>query len=277
MVDGRRFFCLLPPLLALLIIFSGPCFAETGTTLRIGGTGGALELIRKLAALYTSGRDGRRFTIVPSLGSKGGIRALRDGVLDIAVSARPAGPEEKGTRSVLLGVTPLVFVVHPGVPVKNISTDELERIYSGSLTTWPDGSRIRLILRPGTESDTKALRGISPSMDKVVTAALSRPGMPMAFTDGDNLTLLQKTRGSLGMAALATLAAERARLKTLSFNGIRPDSSPYTASRYPLFRRFYLIVRDPASAAVRDFERFTALPVARALLENNQCKFWTVE
>jgi len=258
-------------LLFVATLASASAFAETGETIRIGGTGGGLGLMRKLAALYTARHKGLTYTIVPSLGSTGGVRALRDGALDIAVSARPARAEEKGTESRFLAATPLAFVVHPGVGVSNITTAELEHIYGGSLTTWPDGKRMRLILRPETESDTKALRGISSAMNTAVTAAHSRPGMPMALNDQENLSMLKKTRGSLGIAALATLAVEHAGLKVLSFNGIRPGPSSLGDGGYPISRTFFLVIRNPASDAVRGFITFVTSPEARAMLKRYHC------
>jgi ABC-type phosphate transport system substrate-binding protein len=48
---------------------------------RIGGTGGALATMQQLADAYVQQHPGVRITVLPSLGSGGGIKALRlDGV-----------------------------------------------------------------------------------------------------------------------------------------------------------------------------------------------------
>jgi phosphate transport system substrate-binding protein len=52
--------------------------------LRVGGTGSAIGMLQQVGAEFTAA-DGGKIDIVPSLGSTGAIRALADGVIDIAV------------------------------------------------------------------------------------------------------------------------------------------------------------------------------------------------
>ncbi|MBM4372966.1 MAG: hypothetical protein FJ098_15030, partial [Deltaproteobacteria bacterium] len=56
--------------------------------LLLGGTGAALPLLERLAEAFRQGR-GPALCVAPSIGSGGGIRALRDGVIDAAVVSRP--------------------------------------------------------------------------------------------------------------------------------------------------------------------------------------------
>ena len=85
--------CLVAPLLA------GKALAAD--TLTIGGTGSATELLRQVGAKFTAASE-VKVDVIPSLGSTGAIRALADGKLDIAVSARPlkAAGDSRGSKSI---------------------------------------------------------------------------------------------------------------------------------------------------------------------------------
>ena len=61
--------------------------------LRIGGTGAAMKAVERLGELCM-GYGSTKVEVIPGLGSSGGIRALSEGLIDIAVSGRPLTPEE---------------------------------------------------------------------------------------------------------------------------------------------------------------------------------------
>src|SRR5882724_4455593 len=79
---------------ATTLLVAGTPTARAGGAVRIGGTGMGLEVARLLVAAMNDGGAGITGSIMPSLGSTGGIEALIDGALDIALSARPLKPAE---------------------------------------------------------------------------------------------------------------------------------------------------------------------------------------
>jgi phosphate transport system substrate-binding protein len=75
----------------LLLLAAGQ--APAAETLRIAGTGGALGILRQIAAQSVAS-TGIQLEIIPGLGSTGAIRAVTDGVIDLAVSTQLLGPEQ---------------------------------------------------------------------------------------------------------------------------------------------------------------------------------------
>lgn len=258
-------------LLSALLLVSGiPTVAVAAEQLRIGGSGSGLALVRQIGDAYMKQHPGVQVKMVSSLGSTGGIKAVGEGALDIAVSSRPPRPEEKGFEAVKIAITPLVFATAPGVDQKNITTTDLEQMYAGVKTTWPDGSRLRLILRPEKETDTKILRGISPAMDRAMTSALARHGMIMAVNDQDNLRMLERTPGAVGPITLAMVLAEQSSLNVLSYNGVKPGAKTVASGQYPLRRELYLVTRPSKNAAIQQFIAFVRSPAIRPLLDQAQ-------
>ena len=194
--------------------------------LRIGGTGAALGSIQLLARAFEKSYPGIRVEIIlQSLGSSGGIKAVSKGAIDIGLSARPLKDEEHKMDLTLIEYarTPFILVARKDVNISGLSTEEIVKIYSAEKVTWPGGERIRLILRPVTETDTLLVKKISPELSSAVDIAFSREGRVIAMTDQECLDIIEKTPGGFGFSTLTQVLSEKRPLKILSFNGITSE------------------------------------------------------
>jgi len=248
-----------------------PALAAAETVIKIGGSGGALGSMKRLAEAFTRSHPGVRIQVLSSLGSSGGIKALMAGALDLAVSGRPLKDDEKanGVTEIQYAITPFVFVVHNKVAKSAVTTHELEQIYGGQMPDWPDGSRIRLVIRPEGDSDTKLLRSISPAMDQAVKSAIGKAGMNFAVTDQDSIDMVAKVPGSLGAATLSQIMTERPPVKILAYNGVNPDVKAMAKGHYPLFKPLYLITVRQAAAVAREFAAFIGSPAGKRILAHS--------
>lgn len=241
---------------------------DRAVMLRIGGTGTALGGMRLLASAFKEVRPDVRVIVLPSLGSGGGIKALAAGKIDMSVSARQLKQAEraKGLKASEYVRTPIVFATRYDNPAENLTLDDAAAMYSGEKESWPDGTQVRLILRPATETDIKLLRGMSKAMDKAVEAALQRDELHVAINDQDNATALEKVRGSLGIAALGQIKAEKRRVKPLALDGVQGTPANLKSSKYPFAKTLYLVLKPEPAPAVEAFVRFIKSPEGRAVL-----------
>lgn len=161
---------------------------------------------------------------------------------------------------------PFVLVTNLKVIKKDVSLRELEEIYNNPAASWPDGSRVRLILRPEKDIDTKLLRALSPGMDKGMRAALTRPGMIMAITDQESTDALVRTPGALGAATLSEITSENRAVNVLSFNGVKPGIKSIADGSYPLVKSFYLVTTSKSPKEARQFAEFVRSPAAGKIL-----------
>src|SRR5512139_4069991 len=131
----------LVPLFLATAVFPGDTRAET---LKITGTGGAIGGMRLLAEAFRKAEPGVEVVIPRSIGSAGGIRAALAGKLDIGLSARPLGAEERaaGGRQTAYARTAFVFAVNPGVNRSDITLAEVMEIYTGRKKTWDNGTAL---------------------------------------------------------------------------------------------------------------------------------------
>lgn len=253
---------------ALLASWVQPTPASAETVVRIGGTGSALGAMKQLVAAYEKSHPGIRIQILPSLGSTAGIKAALGGAIDLALASRPLTEPERqqGAVAVEYARSPFVFITNHKVNKKELSIGELEEIYTNPAASWADGSRIRLILRPETDIDTKLVRGLSPRLAQAVKAAMARPGMIVAITDQEAADAVTRTPGALGWGTLTEIISENRPVNLLSLNGVQPSVKATVDGAYPLVKSLYLVTTAQTPAAARQFAAFVRSPAAGRIL-----------
>jgi phosphate transport system substrate-binding protein len=254
---------------ALAIAILGSPAARAGEVLRVTGTGTALGTMRRLAPAFEKANPGHELRVLPSLGSTGALRAVADGAIDVALSGRALKPEERapGLLALPYARTPFVLAAGPRVGVSGVTAGEAARIYRGALATWPNGERVRLVLRPRSDVDTVLIASVSAELAAAMDVALAREGMLVAATNQDCHAILVRTPGAVGPSSLTQIVTEDPALTPLAWDGVEPTLDNLAAGRYPLAKTLHLVVRAPPSPAVRRFLAFLGSAEARAILE----------
>ena len=254
-----------------LLVLSLSCVALSAgaTPLKLGGTGSALGTMKALAAAYQKAQPGTEILIVPALGSGGGIKAVAAGALNIGLSGRALTPAEtaQNLTQTELARTPFVFASTKSRP--GFSLSQIVRIFDGTLSHWPDGSPLRLILRPDSDSDTALLRTLSPEMNRAVSTAQARPGLYTALTDPDMADALENVPGSIGSTTLALIVSEQRRLNPIPLDKVVPSVATLASGAYPYAKPLYLVTAPGVSAAARDFIAFLKSPPGEVILARN--------
>ena len=242
--------------------------SSLAATLKIGGTGAGLGTMRQLGDAFQKRFPSTLVEVHPSVGSTGGIRAVIAGKLDLGISARPLKTEERGqgiTESPY-AKTPFVFAVHKKLSQTELTFNEVIGIYDGSLSRWKDGSTIRVILRPETESDTMLLQQFIPGMDVAMKKAYKRRGPPLAVTDQDTADKIQKVAGAVGSSTLALILGENRPLKALALNNVSATVENMANGTYPMTKTLSLVTAANPGKEVQSFIEFIRSPEGSAIL-----------
>lgn len=236
--------------------------------LRIGGAGTALGTLREIGDAYTKANPNVDVTVLPSLGAAGGAHALMAGALDIAVATRALTAADRvgGATPIEIARVPFVFAVNAANPVPGITSPQLLEIYQLKRMAWPDGSRIRLVLRSPDVSDTLFLKGLSPAWKQAMSALEARPGMLEATTAQEAASLVEQLHGALATSTVNLIVTEKRAMKALPIDGVEPGAKTIADGSYPYYKPvFLLVLRDPAPA-VRSFLAFVASKAGRDIL-----------
>jgi phosphate transport system substrate-binding protein len=236
--------------------------------IKVGGTGAGLGIMRLLADAFVKTDPDVSVTVLPSLGSSGGIKALAAGAIQLSVSSRDLKDAERqqGLTAVEFGRTPFVFAVSAENETSGITMSQLVDIYSGKTTRWPDGTRIRLVLRPVSEADSAMIRNMSPEMAQAKKQAQERPGMLFAITDQDNQDDIENIAGAIGGTSLGQIVAERRKLKALVLDGVQPTPQNLADGSYPHAKILFLVTGQKTPPAAHRFAEFVQSPAGREIL-----------
>ena len=126
----------LASLLALSCLL--PAQAKAADEIVVNGSTTVLPIMQKVSEAYMA--DNPNVQIALSGGGSGnGIKALLDGLANIAMSSRDIkGSEKELAARTAVAVDALVPVVNPKNPINELSLDQLKDIYTGKITNWKE-------------------------------------------------------------------------------------------------------------------------------------------
>lgn len=254
--------------LVVFLDIAAPRVVPAEEAIKIGGVGSALGTMKMLASAYEKSHPGIRVAVMSSIGSKGALKAVPEGAIDIGLLAISVKEEElrPGLSVLEYARTPSVYVTRNNINMDGLTTEEIIRIYRGDMRRWPGGEKIRLIMRRADDTDTNIIKGISPGVADALYMALSRRGLVKALTDQDNLDLVERTPGGLGFTTLTQVMAEKRRVKILSFNGVFPGVKTLADRTYPLSKTFSMLTKRTQSEKVRRFIDFVRSKAGAGIL-----------
>ncbi len=254
---------------AALVAFGATSAAAQ--TIRVGGNGSAVAAFHELGEAFHKMHPEINVTVLRGLGSSGGIRATLAGQLDIGLSTRPWANEDRAPGYVqrLYARSLLAFAANEGVKADNLTLSEVAEIYSGRKTRWNDGRRIRLVLRPPTDSDMVQLQSMSPQMREAVAGALRREGMIVGVNDEDAADAIEKTPGGFGAATLAIILSEKRRVHVFALDGVLPSVRTLKDGSYPYVESYYMVTKRRPPPAVKALLEFVRSPAGDAILLKN--------
>lgn len=239
--------------------------------LKIGGTGAALGAMQLLAVAYVKQHPEVRIQILPSMGSGGGIKAVLSGAIQLGLSSRALSAAEikAGASGVEYGRTPFVLATHVTTQVNKLSLQGLVDIYAGQNAYWPDGTKIRPLLRPIGDSDSQLLKEMSPAMPAALDLAAQRKGVAFAVTDQEAAELIEKIPGAIGPSTLAQIITEKRQIKPLALNDVMPGVATLRDGRYP-WGKVLLVVSGPQTPpAALAFVAFVRSEAGRNILSQS--------
>jgi phosphate transport system substrate-binding protein len=237
--------------------------------IKIGGTGAALGTMQLLVQAYAKTHPETKFSVLPSMGSGGGIKAVLAGAIQLGVSSRPLGESESGAGAVAVeyASTPLVFATATASKVAGLTSQNLVDFYAGKDEAWPDGTKVRLMLRPIGDSDSETIKTLSPSMRAAVSAAEQRKGMAFTVTDQEAATAIEKVPGALGPTTLALLQSEKRALKALALDGVVPSAQTLANGSYPLHKQLLIVTGPKTPPEAHAFAAFVLSVAGRQVLQ----------
>jgi phosphate transport system substrate-binding protein len=239
----------------------------------LAGSGSNLPLTRSLAAAFQSDHAEIRVLIHDSIGSSGGVRAVRDGVIDLGLISRPLSPEEQrwGLRVAPYARVPVVVAANPSVPDDGLDAGGLLDLFRGARTRWSDGSPVVLFLRERGDSSHAAVAQRLPGFAEANEDAYRQQRWLVLFSDAAMHRTLQETPGAVGLLDLGQVNLQPPRLRVLALDGVIPSPESLATGVYPFFKDLAFVHHQPLKKEEAAFLDFTHSARAQELILSAGC------
>ncbi|MBF0302672.1 MAG: phosphate ABC transporter substrate-binding protein PstS family protein [Desulfamplus sp.] len=228
----------------------------------IEGSTTVLPIAQEAAKAYMKENSNVDIT-VKSSGSGNGIKALIDGTVDIANSSRfikdkeASMAYEKGSVPVPFRIAYdcIVPIIHKNNPVKNITMENLKRIYSGEIKNWKElgGNDAPIaILSRDPSSGTFEVWNEMIMADTPLT-----PTVQPKTSGSEVIKSVMSTPNSIGYIGIGHLNST---VKALSVNGVTASESTAVNGSYPITRPLFMFTKGFPSGELGKFINFMLEP-----------------
>lgn len=214
----------------------------TGGTVSTDGSTSMEKVIGALGESFMEANSGTTFTYNPT-GSGSGIQAVSEGRCDIGLSSRALKDDEKasGLKETIVALDGIAIIVNPQNPVKDLSLEQIAKIYTGEITNWKDvGGEDAEIVRIGREAGSGTRDGFE-SITETKDACQYRQELT---STGDVITTVSQNPNAIGYASLAAIKDS---VKALTVNGVVPTEATVKDGTYLVQRPFVLVTKEGAA------------------------------
>ena len=209
----------------------------TGGTVSTDGSTSMEKVIGALGESFMEANSGTTFTYNPT-GSGSGIQAVAEGRCDIGLSSRALKDDEKasGLKETIVALDGIAIIVNPQNPVKDLSLEQIAKIYTGEITNWKDvGGEDAEIVLIGREAGSGTRDGFE-SITETKDACQYRQELT---STGDVITTVSQNPNAIGYASLAAIKDS---VKALTVNGVAPTEATVKDGTYLVQRPFVITI-----------------------------------
>ena len=189
-------------------------------------------------------------------GTHGAYMNLIEGKTDVIIASRDISRNEKASSEGLgveletapLAIDALVFIVNPKNPVKNLTSDQVRKIYTGEITNWKEVGGVDHAITPYIRN---ADSGSQEKMETLVMNGLTMiDGTYMYEIIGSQMAspYLQLENDEYGIGYTpffycTAMVRDLMRVDMLSIDGVMPSKESLRADKYPFVSSIYAGIR----------------------------------
>ena len=233
-------------------------FTAGKVEIKVKGSDTVLHLSQKEAELFMKKNADASITVTGG-GSGVGIAALTDGSTDICMSSRDLKMEEKlklkdkKVKEVVVAWDALAIIVNPKNKVNSLTRDQLEGIFTGTITNWKqvggDDEKIIVYSRESSSGTYDFMKEHVMAKKNYATSVLSLPAT------GAIVQSVSQTKGAIGYVGLAYLTKEVKDI-AVSYDGkpaVKASVKAAMDKTYPIARKLYYYYAASSEAKVKPF------------------------
>ena len=200
-------------------------------------------------------------------GTHGAYMNLIEGTADVIIASRDISRNEKVSaaeagvdlETAPLAIDALVFIVNPKNPVRNLTADQVRKIYTGEITNWKEVGGVDHAITPyirdadsGSQEkmETLVMDGLTmidgTRMPEIIGSQMASPYLQL---EGDEYGI-----GYTPFFYCTAMVRDLMQVEMLSIDGVKPSKESLRNNKYPFVSNIYAAIRkteDPDSMAYK--------------------------
>lgn len=238
---------------ALLVTMVGATFVGCGsnsenntasskdtTTISISGSTSVGLLMEKIQEKYEEENNNVTLEIQQNA-SGAGIKDVISGISEIGMSSRELKDEEKGSvQGTTVAYDGIALLVNPENPVKNISLEDVKKIYTGEITNWKEvgGDDAPIVVVSREEGS-----GTRDAFQEIVGYESEELLKDATISDGSGAvkTTVAGNKNAIGFASFEYIDNT---VSALNINDVEPTADNVKSGDYKLSRPFILVTKE---------------------------------
>lgn len=247
-----------------LILMAGYVYAEE---LKYAGCStSTISYMKEVAKAYEA-KTGIKVDVKGG-GATLGIKSAGAGTVDMGGTCRHLiGDEDKDVKTITVAHDALVFIVHKSNPVKNVTKEQVIKVFEGKIKNWKEvGGHDKPIIVVERNEDTDGAR-LMLNERLGYKIKLTESALKVQST-GEVEAEVEKNPYAFGVSGSGS--AIQRDLKLLNYNNVSATKENFLNGSYPLLRPLYLALKKgETSEKMKKFLDFLQSDDGQAVVAKN--------
>jgi phosphate transport system substrate-binding protein len=212
----------------------------SSSRISISGSTSVGPLAEKIADKYMDKQDVK--IEINQIGSSAGITNATTGVSEIGMSSRDLKEEEKanGLVETIIAFDGIVVVTHPSNKVKNLTMDQVKKIFTGEVTNWKELGGDDLEIVVVSREDGSGSRDAFQEIVGYTSGELVRTSI-IASGNGNIKTTVATNKHAVGFISFEYIDSS---ISTININGVEATAENVLQEKYSLSRPFLFVHKE---------------------------------
>ncbi len=219
-------------------------------TVTLAGSTSVMPFSEKLAEYFMVGNP-KIAVEVQGGGSSAGIQAAMNGTVEIGMSSRKLKNDEKVHNEITICYDGISIIVHAANPLRDISLDQIRKIYSGKIRNWKELGWIDRNIDAVSREEGSGTRGAFEEL--VMGKEFIDDGIMVQDSNGSVKEVVATDPYAIGYISLGIVDKK---VKALTIAGVEPTVSNIVQHKYRMVRPFLYLTSVEPSGAVKVFIDF---------------------